>query len=126
MRFRQAGRSRPLSPARRSPRPLAGAFAALTERLAPETLLAEVQSAWRDAVGMSIAIRAWPVSERGGVLTVSCESSTWAQELDLMSEAICERLNQHLERGHIARLRCVATPPGHGRFPQTPARSYGR
>ena len=126
MRFRQAERSRSLSPARRSPRPFAGVFAALAERLAPETLLAEVQSAWRDAVGRSIADRAWPVSERGAVLTVSCESSTWAQELDLMSETICERLNELLERGRIARLRCVATPPVPQRFAQTPARNYGR
>jgi predicted nucleic acid-binding Zn ribbon protein len=48
------------------------------------------------------------VAERAGVLTISCESSVWAQELDLMSEAILERLNQGLRRGQIARLKCVA------------------
>ena len=96
---------------RRSPRPLASSFAALAERLAPETVLAAAQSAWRDAVGASISERAWPVSERAGVLTVSCESSVWAQELDLMSDAILERVNDRLERGRITKLRCVATPP---------------
>jgi predicted nucleic acid-binding Zn ribbon protein len=44
------------------------------------------------------------------MLTVSCESSVWAQELDLMSDAILERLNGRLERGRITKLRCVATP----------------
>jgi predicted nucleic acid-binding Zn ribbon protein len=100
-----------MSRTRRSPRPLASAFALLAERLAPETILGEAQSAWRETVGASIADRARPVSERGGVLTVSCESSVWAQELDLMSETICQRLNARLEGAHIVRLRCVATPP---------------
>ncbi len=95
---------------RRSPRPLAGSLSALADRLAPDTLLGEAQSAWRAAVGPSISERAWPVSERAGTLTVSCESSVWAQELDLMSEAMLERLNGRLARGRITKLRCVATP----------------
>jgi predicted nucleic acid-binding Zn ribbon protein len=100
-----------MTPQRRSPRPLSAAFDALAQELAPGTVLGDAQGAWRDAVGQSIAERAWPVSERGGVLTVSCESSVWAQELDLMSESVLERLNERLEHGQIARLRCVATPP---------------
>lgn len=95
----------------RSPRSLSGALDSLAQRLAPETVLAETQQAWPAAVGAAIAERATPVAERAGVLTVSCESSVWAQELDLMSEAIVERLNLALTRGHIARLRCVAQPP---------------
>ncbi len=61
-----------------------------------------------------IAAEARPVAERGGVLTVSCAASVWAQELDLMAPAILERLNSALGRGAIARLRCVATPPTEG------------
>lgn len=96
---------------RRSPRQLASAFEALAQELAPRTVLGDAQSAWRDTVGQSIAERAWPVSERGGVLTVSCESSVWAQELDLISGPILERLNVRLGQAHIVRLRCVSTPP---------------
>ncbi len=77
----------------------------------PDTLLGEVQAVWPGVVGETIAAAAQPVGERGGVLTVSCESSVWAQELDLMSGEIIERLNGALARGAIARLRCVATPP---------------
>jgi predicted nucleic acid-binding Zn ribbon protein len=96
---------------RRAPRPLTFALERIQSDLAPETLLASAQLAWREAVGEAIAAQATPTSERGGVLTVSCSASVWAQELDLMSETIVERLNERLEAGRITRLRCVATPP---------------
>lgn len=89
---------------------LSGTLEVLAQRLAPETMLADAQRAWPEAVGAAVAERAKPVSERAGVLTVACESSVWAQELDLMGEAILERLNERLDRGHITRLRCVAGP----------------
>ena len=95
----------------RSPRLLTGSLETLAKQLAPDTVLSETQRAWPEAVGASIAQRAKPVAERAGVLTIACESSVWAQELDLMSEAILERLNQGLRRGQIARLRCVAGTP---------------
>jgi predicted nucleic acid-binding Zn ribbon protein len=76
--------------------------------LAPQTLLADVQRAWPEAVGPSIAAQAQPTAERGGVVTISCSASVWAQELDLMSVAILERLNGALASGTISRLRCVA------------------
>lgn len=79
--------------------------------LAPRTLLADAQEAWPRAVGDAIAAEAQPVREGGGVLTVSCSASVWAQELDLMSPVITERLNALLERGQIGRLRCVTVPP---------------
>ena len=95
----------------RSPRLLSSSLQTLAQRMAPETVLAETQRAWPDAVGAAIAQQAKPVAERAGVLTVSCESSVWAHELDLMSEAILERLNQVLTRDRIVRLRCVAGAP---------------
>jgi predicted nucleic acid-binding Zn ribbon protein len=95
----------------RSPRPLSATLEALAHRLAPETVLAEAQAAWSDTVGEAIAERSRPVAERAGVLTISCESSVWAQELDLMGDAILERLNERLEGGRIGRLRCVAGSP---------------
>ena len=44
----------------------------------------------RSVVGESIASPGEPVSERGGVLTVSCSASVWAHELDLMAPDILE------------------------------------
>jgi predicted nucleic acid-binding Zn ribbon protein len=100
-----------MSPQRRGPRPLTLAIDALATDIAPVTLLADVQRAWAQAVGPAVAAEATPTAERGGVLTISCSASVWAQELDLMSQTILERLNGLLRRGHIVRLRCVAVPP---------------
>ena len=96
---------------RRSPRPLSLALDGIRDELEPETLLAEVQRAWPGAVGVAIAGEAQPTGERGGVVTVSCSASVWAQELDLMAPAILERLNQAMRTGRVSRLRCVALPP---------------
>jgi predicted nucleic acid-binding Zn ribbon protein len=96
---------------RRGPRPLAIALDRVTEELAPATLLAEVQRAWPEAVGTTIAAEALPTTERGGVLTVSCSASVWAQELDLMAPVLLEQLNRLLRGGSVSRLRCVTVPP---------------
>jgi predicted nucleic acid-binding Zn ribbon protein len=93
---------------RRAPRSLDMALASLADELAPRTLLADVQRAWSGTVGASIAAQALPTAERGGVVTVSCSASVWAQELDLMGPQIIERLNAALPAGGVARLRCIA------------------
>lgn len=95
---------------RRSPRPMALALDQIRDELAPESLLADVQRVWGAAVGSAIAQEAEPTAERGGVVTVSCSASVWAQELDLMAPAILERLNQLVGAGRVSRLRCVALP----------------
>jgi predicted nucleic acid-binding Zn ribbon protein len=100
-----------VSPHRRSPRPLTLALETIVDELAPNSLLADVQRGWRKAVGESIAIQAQPTAERGGVVTVSCSASVWAQELDLMAPQIIERLNELLRQGRVQRLRCVAVGP---------------
>jgi predicted nucleic acid-binding Zn ribbon protein len=79
---------------RRAPRSLAAALGTALERAEPATLLAAVQRAWPDAVGEAIAREAIPVSERDGVVTVACRSSTWAQELDLLSDQILVRIRE--------------------------------
>ncbi len=96
---------------RRSPRPFALALDGIRDELEPDSLLAEAQRAWRDAVGAAIAQEAQPTGVRAGVLTVSCSASVWAQELDLMAPALLARLNQLLRSGQLTRLRCVALPP---------------
>ena len=97
---------------RREPRPLAVALEAVTARLAPATLLAEVQLAWPRAAGEALAEVAQPVAEREGVVTVACASAVWAQELDLLSERVVEGLNEALGRPAVRRLRPQATGAG--------------
>jgi predicted nucleic acid-binding Zn ribbon protein len=95
---------------RTQPRPLSHAVAALADRLAPQTTLAEVQRVWPAAVGDVIAAQAEPTGEREGVLTVTCSSSVWAQELDLMGPDLVGRINAALGADSVRSLRCSARP----------------
>jgi predicted nucleic acid-binding Zn ribbon protein len=91
---------------RAAPRPLAPALGKLTAGLAPATTLARVQEVWESAAGSAIAAAAQPTSERGGVLTLSCESSVWANELHLMAAELVPALNGALGAETIRELRC--------------------
>jgi predicted nucleic acid-binding Zn ribbon protein len=92
---------------RRAPRPLSSALLQLQGRVAPQTVLAEVQRLWPELVGRVIAAEAEPVGERAGIVTINCSGAVWAAELDGDSEVILGRLNEHLTHGHVSRLRCV-------------------
>ena len=91
---------------RPAPRPLAVSLEALTSSLAPATTLARVQEVWEQATGPTISAAARPAFEREGVLTVTCEASVWAQELDLMADEVLTRLNRTLEGEPLRELRC--------------------
>jgi predicted nucleic acid-binding Zn ribbon protein len=91
---------------RPEPRPLSQAIAALADRLAPQTTLAEIQRVWPAVVGPVIAAQAEPTSEREGVLRVTCSAAVWAQELDLMGPELVARLNAALGAEAVAALRC--------------------
>jgi predicted nucleic acid-binding Zn ribbon protein len=96
---------------RRDPRPAGHAIAALADRLAPLTLLAEVQRVWPRAVGEVVAAQAEPTGERDGVLVVTCSSAVWAQELDLMGPELVTKLNELLGAENVRALRCRAVAP---------------
>jgi predicted nucleic acid-binding Zn ribbon protein len=93
---------------RRAPRPVGHALGALTATLAPATVLAEVQRAWPAAAGPAFAPHAEPFRERNGEVFVACAEAVRAQELDLMSELVVERLNRALGRPAVHRLRVQA------------------
>jgi predicted nucleic acid-binding Zn ribbon protein len=86
---------------RRTPRPISAALSVAVEGTEPATLLAAVQSAWAGAVGEAIAREAAPVSERDGVVTVACRSSTWAQELDLLRDRVLTQVREKLPSGRV-------------------------
>jgi predicted nucleic acid-binding Zn ribbon protein len=96
---------------RREPRPAGRAVAALAERLAPLTLLADVQRVWPEAVGEVVAAQAEPTGERDGVLLVTCSSAVWAHELDLMAPELVTRLNALLGTDRVRALRCRTVSP---------------
>jgi predicted nucleic acid-binding Zn ribbon protein len=87
----------------RHPRPLADALVRLRGDLAPASLLAHVQEAWTEIAGAEIARHSEPVAERGGVITVRCESGVWAAELTAMSATLTERLNAVSAQGRQVR-----------------------
>ena len=90
----------------RPPRSLAAALEAVRSEVGPQTLLAAVQEAWPDVAGSLAAEQGDPVAERAGVVTVACRSGTWAQELDLMSPVLAEKLSERLAGGpHAEALR---------------------
>jgi hypothetical protein len=93
---------------RRALSPIAQALDAVTGRLAPATLLAEVQRAWPEAAGSTFAPYSEPWAEHDGELLVACPEAVRAQELDLMSELVVGRLNDALGRPAVRRLRVQA------------------
>ena len=95
---------------RRKLRPASVAVSGLAERLAPATTLGAVQRVWQDVAGPAIAAEATPTGERSGVLTITCSCAVWAQELDLMGQALIERLNAALGADRIRSLRCQSVP----------------
>jgi predicted nucleic acid-binding Zn ribbon protein len=81
---------------RRAPRPASLAVRGALERSAPRTDLAAAQTVWAEVVGDAIAAAAEPVAEREGVLTIHCQSATWAEELSMMEGELLRRLGERL------------------------------
>ncbi len=91
---------------RYAPRPLAAVLGELTGALAPASTLARVQEVWDGAVGPAIAASARPTAEHEGLLTITCDASVWAQELELMGDALIALLNEALGSEDVRALRC--------------------
>jgi predicted nucleic acid-binding Zn ribbon protein len=89
-------------------RPVSVALEALAPQLSPPSTLARVQAVWPEVAGAAMRTEADPVSERAGTVTFQCRSAVWAQELDLLSEDLLERLNGALSGPSIARLKFVS------------------
>jgi predicted nucleic acid-binding Zn ribbon protein len=108
---------------RPAPRRLSIALRAAGPAIAPPTLLARVQTAWPEAAGGALAAAATPVAEREGVVTVTCESAVWAQELELLASDLLGRLNEALgphDGERISRLRFVVGSPSNFRSSGSP------
>jgi predicted nucleic acid-binding Zn ribbon protein len=81
---------------RRAPRSLRSVLPAAIGDAGPQTLLARVQTLWPEVAGAALAAATTPVAERDGVVTIACESSLWAHELDLLQRDLLERLGEAL------------------------------
>ena len=61
-------------------------------------------------VGEVVAAQAEPTGERDGVLTVTCASAVWANELDLMGPELTGAINAALGAETVRALRCSSAP----------------
>jgi predicted nucleic acid-binding Zn ribbon protein len=100
---------------RQGPRPITAALDELTRRIEPLTLIARVQRVWDDVAGELVAEETRPVSEGGGTVTIACNSSTWAGELQMLSGDYLKRLNEDLgaspEHPFVTHLKFVYESP---------------
>lgn len=102
---------------RPGPRPLHLVLEGFTRKAEPGTVLARVQAAWPCVAGPAMAREAEPVAERGGTLTVTCRSATWAHELSLLGPEVVTRLNAALDasgEGPLSELRVRIQRPTAG------------
>jgi predicted nucleic acid-binding Zn ribbon protein len=102
---------------RLAPRGLDAALARVARDATPATSLARVQECWLGVAGPVVAAESWPTAERAGVVTVSCSSAVWAQELELLATDMAARLKTALgegDGGPIQRLRFEARGFVHG------------
>jgi len=84
-------------------------------RFGPAAGMAEVVTAWPEAVGEQIALNAWPARiGRDGTLHVATSSSAWAFELTQLEEEIRTRLSTAVGEAAPARLRFAV-----GHIPET-------
>ena len=94
-----------------APRPLSHAIEAAVGDLAPRTPLARVQAVWTEAVGECNAAQGTPVRLAAGRLTVYCEHSGWAENLQLLGLEIARRLNERIGDDVVREIRCTARRP---------------
>jgi hypothetical protein len=93
----------------RGPKSLAELLAAspmLSARTAQISLLD-----WQRSVGERLAVKTFPERISDGVLTVRVPSSTWAQELSLLSQVVLDRLQAAGHRIQRLRFHVAAAAP---------------
>lgn len=73
-------------------------------------------SEWEKIAGKRLAAKASPERLSDGILTIRVPSSTWAQEMSMLSEMLVERLKAH--RHPVRRLMFRVAPPLHSEPPR--------
>ncbi len=76
----------------RSPKLIGDTLGRALDPVAPMTPLAELQRIWPSVVGPGIAEVTTVSKERDGTVTIECESTVWAHELEMMGPQLREKL----------------------------------
>ena len=74
------------------PKPIGAALDRALDPVAPLTPLAELQRIWPAVVGPGIAVVTKVSEEREGTVTIVCENTVWAGELEMMGPQLLEKL----------------------------------
>ncbi|QDZ15544.1 DUF721 domain-containing protein [Humibacter ginsenosidimutans] len=100
------GGSQPFEPGR-EPRGLGGLIDSLADELGWTSPLAksELIAAWADVVGEETAKHSEPVGIEDGVLTVRCDSTSWATQLRLMRTELLVHIERRFERAGVESIR---------------------
>jgi predicted nucleic acid-binding Zn ribbon protein len=95
---------------RSGPRDLGSALDRIVARVEPQTPLSRLQRVWPQVAGEGVAPHAKPTAmSADGVVTITCEAAVWAQEVDLLSYELVQRLNVVLGPETVRELRCRGT-----------------
>jgi hypothetical protein len=90
------------------------------------TTMADLVTAWPEAVGETLAANAWPARvARDGTLHVATSSSTWAFELTHLEGEVAARLREALGEAAPKRLRFAPGPLPEAPPPAAEERSKG-
>lgn len=75
---------------------------------------ARLFSAWEEIVGPTVARRCEAVSLKGGILTVSANTTAWAAELKYLAPEMIGRVNADLGREVVTEVRVFVRSPKQG------------
>jgi hypothetical protein len=90
------------------------------DRFAPASGLADLVTAWPDAVGVEVARNAWPARiARDGTLHVATSSSAWAFELAQLAEDVLGQLRERMGGAAPVALKFAA-----GKIPDAPETTF--
>jgi hypothetical protein len=89
-----------------------------------DSVLASVRAAWPEATGPGTVNHAYPIRRsRAGVVTVACADAVWAQELDMRTDELMQRLADIMgDADAVAGLRFVVADHAIPAAEQAPVR----
>ena len=98
----------PFAPGR-DPKGLGDALADLTRQSGWDAQLAreDLVLQWEEVTGAETARHANPVALEGGILTVQCDSTAWAKNLQLMRAEIVTQLMRRFPDANVQNVRFV-------------------
>lgn len=91
-----------------SPKRIGKALGRALDPVKPATPLAELQRIWPAVAGPAIAEVTTVSKEHDGTVTIECESTVWAHELEMMGPQFREKLRPFMGDQTPKRLRFQA------------------